>query len=127
MSSIPNPVQAARLRTLYQDNPVIRRAVESLRAFGGDLDAATAARLLVSWAHFGDLSLREVKAVLAFFVPEVAKFPYDPASDRVLAAEAALDPDDHSFDAEHIRNVAEMVRDHREAQEHGNSGPDGAI
>jgi hypothetical protein len=36
------------------------------------------------------------------------------AEDRILAREAALDPDEHSLDAEQIREVAESIRDHRE-------------
>lgn len=47
------------------------------------------------------------------FLPGLDRFPWDAASDRVLANEAALDPEDHSSAAEYVREVAGSVRDHR--------------
>lgn len=41
------------------------------------------------------------------------RFPYDPASDRVLALAAELDPADDSPAARYVREVAESVREHR--------------
>ena len=52
----------------------------------------------------------------------VYRFPYDQASDQVLAAAAELDPTDLGVRAEHLREVAGSIADHREARERENYG-----
>lgn len=66
---LPTPEEAQALRFLAADNPVIQRAVEALRAFGG-VGGETAAVLLPMWVRYTELTTREVNAVLAHFVPE---------------------------------------------------------
>jgi hypothetical protein len=56
----------AALRVLFAGNPAVDRAETALRAFG-QLDRATAERLLSSWADRFRLSPRERAAVLARF------------------------------------------------------------
>lgn len=48
--------------------------------------------------------------------PDRLRFPWDEASDQVLATVDNLDPDDTTSRAEHLRNVAQSVRDHRANQ-----------
>lgn len=69
MSIIPSPEQARDLRTLFAQHPIVGRAVAALCAFAADLHVRDAATLLPMWAHFAELSEREVAAVLARFVP----------------------------------------------------------
>jgi hypothetical protein len=79
MSIIPDPREAQELRRLFADNHVIDIAENALRAFGHDIDAVTAAKLLPMWRYTSELSDRERRAVLARFVPEpeAGPLPYD--------------------------------------------------
>lgn len=51
--------------------------------------------------------------------PPVADFPWNADCDQILTAAEALSPDDRSFRAEHLREVAQSVRDHRDANPKG--------
>jgi len=59
--------QDAALIALYHGNPIVDAAEAALRAFGTDLTRAEATRLLRSWKHTPELSVRERQAVLARF------------------------------------------------------------
>jgi hypothetical protein len=67
--SIPDPRTAEQLRRLHSGDRQVEAAEYALRHFGGDMDAATAARMLDLWAHAGQLSDAQKRAVVAFFVP----------------------------------------------------------
>lgn len=85
---IPDQSEAARLRALYQDNPIIRTAVDALGAFGAALSARQAAVLLPMWCHFDQLTEREARAVVAWFVlPALGAFPINAGQ----AAEVGVD------------------------------------
>jgi hypothetical protein len=70
MNIIPDPVEAQKLRALYDGNPVIDAAELSLRSRGAG-DVRDAVRLLEAW-QAPELSQRERTAVLARFVPDPA-------------------------------------------------------
>lgn len=57
--------------SILSGNPIVARALAALSAFGGDLDRVQAERLLRMWAHFAELSPREVDAILYRFPASV--------------------------------------------------------
>lgn len=75
MTAIPDPVEAARLRTLFAGNPVIDHAESAARAtLGPDAPARHVMAALAGWEHFDTLTDVERHAVLARFVPPPAEW-----------------------------------------------------
>lgn len=102
----------AAVRAAMQERGVSQR--ELGEALGG-VDQASISRRLSGRIPFSGAEL--VVAADFLGVPTTRllgdRFPWDQASDNVLANEAALDPEDHSPAAEYVREVAGSVRDHR--------------
>jgi len=80
---IPDPVEAAQLRALFAGNQIIERIVATLAPFVGDVDcqvhgpdgepwsrAEAAAALLPMWKYFAEMTEREARGVVAFFVAD---------------------------------------------------------
>lgn len=55
------------VRDGYDANPIVRKAVEALAAFGGEMSHRQARTLLPLWQHHADLTADERRAVLARF------------------------------------------------------------
>lgn len=76
-------------------HPIVVAAVESLRAFGAHLDRENATMILPMWAHFFELSAREVAAVLACFPVEAPPAaPTTTSGRRPLPARDDITPAD---------------------------------
>lgn len=76
MHIIPTPDEAARLRALFDGNPVVAAAEQAVRRFG-DVTREQAAELLCMWRHTPELSDRERAAVLARFASDPARVDLD--------------------------------------------------
>lgn len=70
MNSVNEDHQVGEGRDEHDGNPVIQTTVDALHAFGANLTRTTAAELLALWAHAGDLTGREVQAVLSHFLAD---------------------------------------------------------
>lgn len=73
MSIIPDPSEARELRALFATHPLIGLAEDDLRAADANLHVRDAVTLLPTWMHYDQLAEREVRAVLARFVPAPAE------------------------------------------------------
>ena len=62
MPSIPTPNGHPRI-----DHDTVTMAILALKAFGGELTADQAVRLLPMWRYFSTLSAEEIGAILARF------------------------------------------------------------
>ena len=127
MTIIPDPPEAARLRVLYRDNPVVDRACAALSAHP-DLHVRDAVRLLEHWAHSPELSWRERRAVLARYVP----LPAERCSRCGYRIAYVTDGPDPGW-WRHVeptdqRAMHSATPDYSHLDpEHGNSGPGGRI
>ena len=65
MNSLNEDHQVGERRAGNDGNPVIQTAVDALRAFGGELFRHEAVKLLPMWAHYRQLTSREISAILA--------------------------------------------------------------
>lgn len=78
-------MSAGQPRDGFESSPVVSSAVRALRTFGGEhLHRAEAMALLGMWAHRGELTSREVSAVLRRFPPmPVRRRPADVCANRL--------------------------------------------
>lgn len=137
---IPTPGQAHDLQALYAGHPIVGLAEAGLRAFGCET-VEDAARLLPMWSHFRDLSDREAQAVLARFMPGTddaverayiaakheAERRYHTALEAARQLRGGNDVRAAAIKAADDQLAADYAKAWRDAIEHGNSGPGGAL